>query len=59
MIPKTLLILLYNLYAEYGPLFSTRDADEMKRKIANLKPTGGGDSPEMCFSGLQVLNHAL
>lgn len=59
VIPKTLLILLYNLYAGYGPLFRTRDAEEMKRKISNIRPSGGGDLPEMCYTGLQVLNHAL
>lgn len=42
------------MYAEFGPLFRTTDSDEIKSKIADIKPNGGGDTPEMSLSGLQV-----
>lgn len=48
------LIILFDLYADFGPLFRTTDADEIKSKIADIKPDGGGDTPEMSLSGLQV-----
>lgn len=50
-----LLIILCDLYAEFGPLYRTTDAEEIKMKIADIKPDGGGDTPEMSLSGLQVL----
>lgn len=49
-----LFVTLYDLYADFGPLFSTTDANEIKNKIAVIKPNGGGDTPELCLSGLQV-----
>lgn len=42
-------------YVEYGPMIRTTDADKMKKEIAKLTANGGGDVPEMCLSGLQVL----
>ncbi|XP_014876907.1 von Willebrand factor A domain-containing protein 7 isoform X1 [Poecilia latipinna] len=39
---------------EFGPMIRTTDADKMKREISKLKATGGGDTPEMCLSGLQL-----
>lgn len=48
------MLYLYDSYAEFGPLFSTTNADEIKSKIAEIKPNGGDDTPEMCLSGLQV-----
>lgn len=42
-------------YVEFGPMFRTADPDEMKKEIAKIRATGGGDLPEMCLSGLQVL----
>ncbi|XP_068607288.1 von Willebrand factor A domain-containing protein 7 [Brachionichthys hirsutus] len=38
----------------FGPVFRTTDPDQMKREISALRPTGGGDYPEMCMSGLQL-----
>ncbi|XP_014863218.1 PREDICTED: von Willebrand factor A domain-containing protein 7-like isoform X2 [Poecilia mexicana] len=39
---------------EFGPMIRTTDADKIKREISKLKATGGGDTPEMCLSGLQL-----
>ncbi|XP_008406129.1 von Willebrand factor A domain-containing protein 7 isoform X2 [Poecilia reticulata] len=39
---------------EFGPMIRTTDADKMKREISKLKAAGGGDTPEMCLSGLQL-----
>lgn len=36
-------------------MIRTTDPDKMKQEIAKLKAEGGGDTPEMCLSGLQVL----
>lgn len=44
----------YAFYADFGPLIRTTDPDKMKKEISALRPTGGGDAPEMCLSGLQV-----
>ncbi|XP_008295263.1 von Willebrand factor A domain-containing protein 7-like [Stegastes partitus] len=38
----------------FGPMIRTTDPDEMKDKISKLNITGGGDTPEMCLSGLQL-----
>ncbi|XP_051939213.1 von Willebrand factor A domain-containing protein 7 [Hippocampus zosterae] len=38
----------------FGPLFRTTDPDKMKTEISKIKASGGGDHPEMCFSGLQL-----
>nr|XP_046259636.1 von Willebrand factor A domain-containing protein 7 [Scatophagus argus]XP_046259644.1 von Willebrand factor A domain-containing protein 7 [Scatophagus argus] len=39
---------------EFGPMIRTTEADKMKREISKLTATGGGDTPEMCLSGLQL-----
>ncbi|KAL4640631.1 von Willebrand factor A domain-containing protein 7-like [Arapaima gigas] len=39
---------------EFGPAIRTTDAEVIKTKISNLSATGGGDEPEMCFSGLKL-----
>uniref|UniRef100_A0A665WD84 von Willebrand factor A domain-containing protein 7-like n=1 Tax=Echeneis naucrates TaxID=173247 RepID=A0A665WD84_ECHNA len=39
---------------DFGPVTRTADANKMKRELSNLKANGGGDVPEMCFSGLQL-----
>ncbi|XP_059184933.1 von Willebrand factor A domain-containing protein 7 [Centropristis striata] len=39
---------------DFGPMIRTTDADKMKREISKLKADGGGDTPEMCLSGLQI-----
>lgn len=36
-------------------MIRTTDPDKMKKEISKLSATGGGDHPEMCLSGLQVL----
>uniref|UniRef100_A0A3Q2PIE1 von Willebrand factor A domain containing 11 n=1 Tax=Fundulus heteroclitus TaxID=8078 RepID=A0A3Q2PIE1_FUNHE len=38
----------------FGPIIRTSDAEKMKTEISKLKATGGGDTPEMCLSGLQM-----
>jgi hypothetical protein len=35
----------------------TTDPEVMKKEISKLKAKGGGDAPEMCLSGLQVILH--
>lgn len=35
-------------------MIRTTDPEKMKKEINALRPTGGGDIPEMCLSGLQV-----
>ncbi|XP_036372563.1 von Willebrand factor A domain-containing protein 7 [Megalops cyprinoides] len=39
---------------EFGPLIKTRDPDVMKARISELTASGGGDTPEMSLSGLQL-----
>ncbi|KAI3352264.1 hypothetical protein L3Q82_005241 [Scortum barcoo] len=39
---------------EFGPIIKTTNPDEMKTEISKLKANGGGDTPEMCLSGLQL-----
>ncbi|XP_016095514.1 von Willebrand factor A domain-containing protein 7-like isoform X2 [Sinocyclocheilus grahami] len=39
---------------EFGPLIRTTDSDVMKSEISKIKADGGGDTPEMCLSGLQL-----
>ncbi|XP_038570271.1 von Willebrand factor A domain-containing protein 7-like [Micropterus salmoides] len=39
---------------DFGPMIRTTDPEEMKREISKLSANGGGDTPEMCLSGLQV-----
>ncbi|KAM4595726.1 von Willebrand factor A domain-containing protein 7 [Fundulus diaphanus] len=39
---------------DFGPIIRTSDAEKMKTEISKLKATGGGDTPEMCLSGLQM-----
>uniref|UniRef100_A0A3Q3WK07 Uncharacterized protein n=1 Tax=Mola mola TaxID=94237 RepID=A0A3Q3WK07_MOLML len=38
----------------FGPVIRTTDPEKMKTEISNLRPSGGGDIPEMCLSGLQL-----
>ncbi|XP_068590781.1 von Willebrand factor A domain-containing protein 7 [Cebidichthys violaceus] len=38
----------------FGPLIRTTDPDMMKREISKLIASGGGDTPELCLSGLQL-----
>ncbi|KAM7393688.1 hypothetical protein PAMP_020542 [Pampus punctatissimus] len=39
---------------DFGPMIRTTDPDKMKKEISKLTAAGGGDSPEMCLSGLQL-----
>ncbi|KAM3623176.1 uncharacterized protein V6R79_007988 [Siganus canaliculatus] len=39
---------------EFGPLIRTTDAGKMKNEISKITVNGGGDTPEMCLSGLQL-----
>ncbi|XP_051241399.1 von Willebrand factor A domain-containing protein 7 [Dicentrarchus labrax] len=39
---------------EFGPMTRTTDPDKMKSEISKLTASGGGDTPEMCLSGLQL-----
>lgn len=41
--------------ADFGPIVMTSNADIFKGKINSLTADGGGDTPEMALSGLQVL----
>jgi len=36
-------------------MIRTTDPDKMKSEIAKLRAKGGGDTPEMCLSGILVL----
>ncbi|KAM9770012.1 von Willebrand factor A domain-containing protein 7 [Menidia menidia] len=38
----------------FGPMIRTTDSEKMKAEISKLKADGGGDTPEMCLSGLQL-----
>ncbi|XP_008295264.1 von Willebrand factor A domain-containing protein 7-like isoform X1 [Stegastes partitus] len=38
----------------FGPMIRTTDPDEMKSEISKLTASGGGDTPELCLSGLQL-----
>ncbi|KAK2909106.1 hypothetical protein Q8A67_004943 [Cirrhinus molitorella] len=38
----------------FGPLIRTTDPDVMKTEISKLAANGGGDTPEMCLSALQL-----
>ncbi|KAJ4944153.1 hypothetical protein JOQ06_012698 [Pogonophryne albipinna] len=38
----------------FGPMIRTTDPDKMKSEIAKLTADGGGDTPEMCLSGLLI-----
>ncbi|KAF6728538.1 von Willebrand factor A domain-containing protein 7 [Oryzias melastigma] len=38
----------------FGPMTRTTDPNKMKAEISKLTATGGGDTPEMCLSGLQL-----
>ena len=44
-------------YADFGLMTRTTDPEVMKNEISKLTATGGGDAPEMCLSGLQVIPH--
>ncbi|XP_037328876.2 von Willebrand factor A domain-containing protein 7 [Pungitius pungitius] len=37
---------------EFGPMIRTSDPEKMKSEINKLTASGGGDTPEMCLSGL-------
>lgn len=39
---------------DFGPVVKTSDPQVMKKEISKLTANGGGDLPEMCFSGLQL-----
>uniref|UniRef100_A0A8C2KG00 von Willebrand factor A domain-containing protein 7-like n=1 Tax=Cyprinus carpio TaxID=7962 RepID=A0A8C2KG00_CYPCA len=39
---------------EFGPLIRTTDSDVMKSEISKIRAHGGGDTPEMCLSALQL-----
>ncbi|XP_054461153.1 von Willebrand factor A domain-containing protein 7-like [Anoplopoma fimbria] len=39
---------------DFGPLIRKTDPDEMKIELNKLTASGGGDTPEMCLSGLQL-----
>uniref|UniRef100_A0A3Q1BJ52 von Willebrand factor A domain containing 11 n=1 Tax=Amphiprion ocellaris TaxID=80972 RepID=A0A3Q1BJ52_AMPOC len=38
----------------FGPLIRTTDPNKMKSEISKLTANDGGDTPEMCLSGLQL-----
>ncbi|CAL9700815.1 unnamed protein product [Knipowitschia caucasica] len=38
----------------YGPVTKTADPDVMKKEISKLRAQGGGDTPEMCYNGIQL-----
>ncbi|XP_022595629.1 von Willebrand factor A domain-containing protein 7-like [Seriola dumerili] len=38
----------------FGPPIRTTDPNKMKKEISELTAQGGGDTPEMCLSGLQL-----
>ncbi|KAI4879516.1 hypothetical protein NFI96_006857 [Prochilodus magdalenae] len=37
-----------------GPVTSTTDPREMKQSVNNLRPSGGGDIPELSLSGIEL-----
>ncbi|XP_072318601.1 von Willebrand factor A domain-containing protein 7-like [Eucyclogobius newberryi] len=39
---------------EFGPVIKTTDPEVMKKEISKLRANGGGDLPEMCYSGIQL-----
>ncbi|XP_069497129.1 von Willebrand factor A domain-containing protein 7-like isoform X2 [Ambystoma mexicanum] len=39
---------------DFGPALITADAEEFKAAIQKLMANGGGDTPEMCLSGVQL-----
>ncbi|XP_067297251.1 von Willebrand factor A domain-containing protein 7-like [Pseudorasbora parva] len=39
---------------DFGPLIRTTDPDEFKVQINALQPHDGGDTPELCLSGLRL-----
>ncbi|KAG9275573.1 von Willebrand factor A domain-containing protein 7-like [Astyanax mexicanus] len=39
---------------DFGPVIRTTDPNKMKAEISKLGAVGGGDTPEMCMSGLQL-----
>ncbi|KAK7165961.1 hypothetical protein R3I93_005902 [Phoxinus phoxinus] len=39
---------------DFGPLIRTTDPDEFKLQINALQPHDGGDTPELCLSGLRL-----
>ncbi|XP_072318599.1 von Willebrand factor A domain-containing protein 7-like [Eucyclogobius newberryi] len=39
---------------EVGPVIKTADPEVMKKEISKLGANGGGDAPEMCYSGIQL-----
>ncbi|KAJ0050442.1 hypothetical protein NL108_003664, partial [Boleophthalmus pectinirostris] len=39
---------------KFGPVTKTVDPEIMKMEISKLKAQGGGDEPEMCYSGIQL-----
>ncbi|XP_015251674.1 PREDICTED: von Willebrand factor A domain-containing protein 7-like [Cyprinodon variegatus] len=39
---------------DFGPMIRTTDPNKMKTEISKLRAQGGGDTPEMCLSGLQL-----
>ncbi|KAK7929114.1 hypothetical protein WMY93_005509 [Mugilogobius chulae] len=39
---------------KFGPVTKTADPEVMKKEISKLKADGGGDLPEMCYSGIQL-----
>lgn len=39
---------------DFGPVVKTSDPQFMKKEISKLTVNGGGDDPEMCFSGVQL-----
>lgn len=42
------------IFLDFGPLFRTTDANVFKAQINALTASGGGDTPELSMSGLQV-----
>lgn len=39
---------------KFGPVTKTADPEVMKAEISKLTAQGGGDHPEMCYSGIQL-----
>ncbi|KAK3554501.1 hypothetical protein QTP70_024406, partial [Hemibagrus guttatus] len=44
---------------DYGPLTRTTDPNLFKNQLNALIAHGGGDAPEMCLSGLQVISEPV
>ncbi|RXM90958.1 von Willebrand factor A domain-containing protein 7, partial [Acipenser ruthenus] len=51
--PSTYVLVPFN-DPDFGPVYKTSDANIFKASISLLTANGGGDTPEMCLSGIQL-----